>query len=93
MFQLRLLSVMALAASLLTGQGNPKDDRIYDQVRLKLASDSTVKGGGIEVVVKEGVVTLRGKVQQQKQKQKAERLAKKVKGVSSVVNELRVEYP
>ncbi len=93
MFQLRLLSVMALAAALLVGQGNPKDDRIYDQVRLKLASDTTVKGGAIEVAVHDGVVTLRGKVQQEKQKQRAERLTKKVKGVSNVVNELRVEYP
>ena len=36
------------------------DDKIYDQVRLKLVSDPDVKGGALDVQVKDGVVTLRG---------------------------------
>ena len=35
------------------------DDRIYDEVRRKLANDLDVKGAGIEVAVKNGAVTLR----------------------------------
>jgi osmotically-inducible protein OsmY len=58
---------------------------------MKLTQDTTVRGGALDVTVKEGVVTLRGKVRQDKQKQKAEKVARKVKGVKSVVNELRVE--
>lgn len=66
------------------------DDLIYDQVRLKLAGDSVVKGGALNVEVKEGVVTLSGNVQSEKQKDKAVHLARGVKGVKSVVNNIKV---
>jgi osmotically-inducible protein OsmY len=67
-----------------------KDDEIYDKVRLRLAGDPDVKGGGLEVEVKDGVVTIRGIVRSDKAKAKADKLAMKVKGVARVVNELRV---
>jgi osmotically-inducible protein OsmY len=67
------------------------DDRIYDQVRLRLAADRDVKGGAIQVEVHDGVVTLSGKVKEEKQKIKAERITRKVKGVKKVVNQLEVE--
>ncbi len=69
------------------------DDRITDEVRTKLAGDRDVKGGAIDVTVKNGIVTLRGKVSEPKAKQKAEKIARKVKGVTQVVNELVVEFP
>jgi hypothetical protein len=69
------------------------DDKIYDDVRLRLAGDRDVKGGALEVSVAQGVVTLRGKVRSEKVKQKAARLARKVKGVKKVVNELEIELP
>lgn len=70
--------------------GGISDDAIYDQVRLKLTSNADVNGGGIEVIVKDGEVTLKGKVRTDKIKHKAESLAGKVKGVKHVVNELTV---
>jgi hyperosmotically inducible periplasmic protein len=69
------------------------DDYISDSVRQKLAADQVVKGGAITVEVKDGTVTLSGKVQEPRQKSKAERLAKKVRGVKSVVNNLTIEKP
>jgi osmotically-inducible protein OsmY len=66
------------------------DDSIHDLVKRKLANDPDVKGGALEIDVKEGVVTLRGKVETEKLKQKAERLAKKVNGVKKVVNEIQL---
>ena len=66
------------------------DDLIYDLVREKLAGDKDVKGGALTVDVKDGVVTLSGNTQLPKQKDKAERLARKVKGVKSVVNQIKV---
>ena len=66
------------------------DDSITDQVRLRLAGDSEVKGGGIDVEVKDGVVTLKGPVDTDKARSKAEKLTKHVKGVKSVVNQLTV---
>ena len=69
------------------------DDSIYDYVKRKLANDQVVKGGAIEVVVKDGAVILRGKVEEERQKSKAEKIAKKVTGVKSVVNELQLARP
>lgn len=69
------------------------DDRIYDQVRMKLTTDPDVKGGGLEVSVKDGVVTLKGRVDTDKGKNRATKLSKKVKGVKDVDNELMVGPP
>ncbi len=82
-----LLTVGWAAAAAQTGS----DDWIYDQVRLRLAADRDVKGGAIQVEVKDGVVTLRGKIKEEKQKVKAERITRRVKGVKKVVNQLQVE--
>lgn len=71
-------------------QNQKEDDRIYDQVRLKLASHPDVKGGAIEVKVEDGVVTLNGKVRTEKGRQKAGGLTGKVKGVKKVINQLQV---
>ena len=87
----RIVTGGVLLTALLFAQGGSKDDQLYDQVRLKLASSPDVNGGGIEVVVKDGAVTLKGKVLRQKQKDKATSVAKKVKGVKSVDNQLIVE--
>ena len=81
---------LALFGAALAAEKTVSDDSIYDNVRRKLASDYIVKGGGLHVDVKAGIVTLRGTVEEQKQKDKAARLAKKVSGVKSVVNELTV---
>jgi osmotically-inducible protein OsmY len=67
------------------------DDTITDQVRLKLTSDYDVKGGAIQVDVKDGVVTISGSVEMPKQREKAEKLARKVKGVKNVVNKLEIK--
>jgi hyperosmotically inducible protein len=69
------------------------DDYISDNVRQKLAADQVVKGGDLEITVKDGVVTMNGKVHEQKQKDKAEHIAKRVNGVKSVVNNLKIEKP
>jgi len=77
---------------ILTARGDP-DDRISDQVRMKLATDPDVKGGALDVTVKGGVVVIKGRVDSDKGKAKATHLAKKVKGVKDVDNELQVGPP
>ena len=84
-----LFLILVLVVPMLVAQGS-SDDRIYDEVRRKLANDVTVKGGGIDVVVKGGAVTLQGRVHDGKAKEKAEKIAKKVKGVVSVANQLKI---
>jgi len=64
------------------------DDTIRDQVMVKLANDQDVGGMPINVDVQQGIATLKGKVRNEKQKSKAEKLAKKVKGVTGVTNQL-----
>ncbi len=84
-----LLSAGLLAAPALCQEQKISDDLLTDKVKDKLATNRDVKGGGIAVEVKDGVVTLRGKVNTPKQKTKAEQVARKVKGVKKVVNELQ----
>jgi osmotically-inducible protein OsmY len=96
----RLLTVALLLCGastplpLLAGQkmDNP-DDRISDQVRMRLATDADVKGGAFDVAVKNGVVVIKGRVDTEKGKAKATHLAKRVKGVKDVDNELMVGPP
>jgi len=85
-----IVLLLALVVSALAADKPTDDNYIYDSVREKLASDSVVKGGAIDVDVKNGVVTLKGNVHEARQKSKAESLAKKVKGVKSVVNDIQI---
>jgi hyperosmotically inducible protein len=87
---LSVILSLALFGSALAAEKLTSDDAIYDYVRRKLASDQVVKGGGLQVDVHQGVVTLRGAVEEQKQKERAAKLAKKVAGVKSVDNQLTV---
>jgi hyperosmotically inducible periplasmic protein len=66
------------------------DEALYDQVRIKIAQDREVGGGKIEVKVTNGVVELSGTVKQDKLKDRAEKIAKRVKGVKSVENKIKV---
>lgn len=84
-----LLLILALAVPAFA-QHKISDDRIYDQVRQKLANDPDVKGGGFDVAVKDGVVTLKGTVNDKNAREKAEKLTKKVKGVTKVDNQLKI---
>ena len=67
------------------------DDMISDYVRLRLATDADVKGGALNAVSKDGVVTLTGTVETPQQRDKAAKLAKKVKGVKQVVNNIKLK--
>ncbi len=88
-----LMAFVLAAGVCLAADKTVSDDAIYDNVRIRLASDRDVKGGGadLKVDVKQGVVTLAGSVETQRQKDKAAKLAKKVKGVKQVINNLEVK--
>ena len=67
------------------------DDTISDAVRVRLASDQVVGVLPLQVTVKDGVVTLAGSVEAKSLKSKAESVAKKVKGVKQVVNNIEIK--
>jgi osmotically-inducible protein OsmY len=93
---MRFLSLAILCALVLTPLLAQKDktpitdDIIVDQVRVKLADDSEVGGQPINVDAHGGTVVLTGKVTNDKLREKAEKIAKKVKGVIGVDNKLAV---
>jgi osmotically-inducible protein OsmY len=88
-----LLSGAFTQSPLLAQKMDNPDDRISDQVRMRLATDADVKGGALDVTVKNGSVVIKGRVDSEKGKAKATHLAKKVKGVKDVDNELTVGPP
>ncbi len=90
-----LVVLAGLAGTIIAADQKPAtaDDRISDQVRMRLAVDADVKGGALDVTVKNGVVTIKGRVDTDKGKARATKLAKKVKGVKDVDNELIVGPP
>ena len=87
MFKLALLSLMLLVPAY---GDQKKDDEIYDSVKRRLAGDPEVKGGTLEVIVNDGVVTVKGIVRTDRAKAKAEKVAGRVKGVTKVINEIKV---
>ena len=84
------LLIALMAAGACMAKDAITDDMIYNNVRIKLASDAVVKGGALEVDVKEGVVTIGGSVEMEKQKGRAAKLAKSVKGVKQVINNITI---
>lgn len=93
----RFLAAAALLAGTIVFAQKPaagnSDDRILDQVRMRLATDPDVKGGALDVTVHDGVVTIKGRVDSNKGRDRATKLAKKVKGVKDVDNEVVVGPP
>jgi osmotically-inducible protein OsmY len=85
--------IATLATTALAASKPVTDDFLIDTIRQKLAADQIVKGGAIEVICKDGAVTLKGTVEENAQKNKAEKIAKKVNGVKSVTNEIVIAHP
>lgn len=74
-----------------TTQGT-KDAGLTGKVKSALAADVGLKTlTGIDVDSDAGVVTLKGRVDSNDTKKRAEQVAKKVSGVTKVKNELKVE--
>jgi osmotically-inducible protein OsmY len=84
------MTLILLAAACLAASKPVSDDVIYDRVNIKLTADPVAKGGSFKVEVKAGVVTLTGVAADERQKDRAGKVAKKVNGVKQVINNLTV---
>jgi len=69
------------------------DERIREDVSDRLCDDSWLDAGDIDVKVKDGEVTLDGKVRTRTDKRRAEDIAEDVSGVKHVQCNLRVDRP
>jgi hyperosmotically inducible periplasmic protein len=67
------------------------DSAITSSVKTKLIADTSVKALDVNVDTRNNVVILRGTVAKAEQRTAAERIARTVKGVKGVRNELQVK--
>jgi hyperosmotically inducible protein len=90
---LRTLAVLALAANLnvALAQSAPVDDEtIFVEVDAALRHQRSLRGTAIHVRAQEGTVTLSGSARTTEEIALAGSLASRVRGVSTVNNEIRV---
>lgn len=89
MKQLILIFTFLLTTGIVFNSCGPNDQKLQSNVTSALTS---VKDN-IYPTVKKGVVTLSGVVESDAAKAEAERIAKSVEGVKSVVNDIEVRIP
>jgi hypothetical protein len=90
MFMKRLIGLVASAGLVFTVACGQTDAGITTSVKSKLAADDTVKAYQVDVDTSNQVVTLRGDVETEAQKEHAVRLARETDGVRDVIDQLRV---
>ena len=67
------------------------DQLVFTKVKTALATASNIRSGNIEVIVRRGVVTLKGVLSSQDEKRRAIATAKGVDGVKRLVDKLYVD--
>jgi len=88
---MKKIAIVLLSFVLLVGiiSCGPSDDKINEAVKTALSGNGAL--GTVTTTVAEGVVTLRGEVDNDELKALAETTAREVKGVKNVVNSLSVK--
>ncbi len=86
-----VLPILCAVTLVLVGCSQAADDAaVTAKVKTKLAADSETSAIKIGVETKAGVVTLSGEVPTDKEKNKAEQIAKNTDGAKRVVNDIKV---
>src|SRR5215475_13206798 len=70
---------------------HPNDDQIKTEIQSKVAADPETSASDVDVSVKDGKVTLQGKVRSSAARSKVEEIAKAEPGVSSLDDVTSVE--
>jgi osmotically-inducible protein OsmY len=88
--------VLGLAGCASSGTGQKTGEYVDDawittKVKSEMVADSEVKAHKIDVDTKHGVVTLTGTVESWQEASKAADIARGIKGVTAVENDLRVQ--
>ena len=74
-------------------QAEPSDETIRLAVENQLLRSDSVEGHAIDVTANKGIVTLSGRVQNLLARRIAARLAQRVRGVQSVINQMEIVAP
>lgn len=83
--------IILLVGLIIGCSSRPSDEAITRDIENKIAADPQTQSSGIEVVTKDGKVTLRGKATTQAAQQKAEQFARLEPGVVSIEDVTSVE--
>ena len=67
-----------------------EDGRLTTKIKAKMALDDSVKALDLNVDTKDGVVTVKGDVRSEAERQRALALARETDGVSKVIDEIRI---
>ena len=86
-----LFALLAIGGTAVAADKPQSDAAISDTVLIRLSADREINGGALKVDVKDGVATITGVVETQRQKDKVSKVAKKVKGVKQVVNSITLK--
>ena len=87
------VSVLLLGVSMLLSVAcsrHPSDDTITKDIQSKVATDPATKDSQVNVVAKDGKVTLSGAVSDPTAQQKVEQIAREEPGVAGVENQTTV---
>jgi hypothetical protein len=71
---------------------NNRDEKLEQDVRLAISTDALIDVDKIEILVENGLVTLKGSVDSYAKKFAAEHAAKSVKGVKEVIQKIDVQF-
>src|SRR5262245_20919613 len=87
-----LLALVMMCGSAAIGADKPQGDAaLSDTVLIRLSADRDINGRAPKVDLKAGVATITGVVETQRQKDKVHKVAKKVKGIKQVVNQITLK--
>jgi len=86
-----IFAVLIGIGAAIAADKTPTDAAIADQVLIRLSADRDINGGALKVDVKAGVATISGVVESQRQRDKAAKVARRVKGVKQVVNNITLK--
>lgn len=74
------------------GAGRRSDERVLRDILESLAENEAIRSGEIDIVVRDGEVTLTGTVADRATRKQAEFCVASVDGVKDVTNQLRIEF-
>ncbi len=88
-----LLSTLSLSLLLAFACNKPSDDAVTTSIKAKLYSDPLLKSASVDVIAKDGIVTLTGQVPDDAARLAAEHIAAATPGVKTVVDQTTMAPP